>query len=76
MNSVLNDSPLNAGLFKATRWDELQHFAKISIDIANVFNTEGVDVHFLNRLSSTKLSFSTKYIEKYSFFLKASSAKR
>jgi hypothetical protein len=49
MNSVLNDSPLNTGLFKATRWDELQQFAKISIDIANVFNTEGVDVHFLNR---------------------------
>ena len=49
INSILKDSPLNTGLFKATRWDELQEFAKICIDIANVFNQEGVDVHFLNR---------------------------
>ena len=31
MNTPLNDSPLNNNntLFKATRWDELQYFAKI-----------------------------------------------
>ena len=51
MNSTLNDSPLNTNTFKATRWEELQEFAKISIEIANVFNKEGVDVHFLNRQS-------------------------
>ena len=49
MNSVLSDSPLNCGLLKVTRWDELQEFAKISIDIANAFNAEGCDVYFLNR---------------------------
>lgn len=49
MNSVLNDSPLNTGLFKATRWDELKNFSKVSIEIANIFNPNGVDVFFLNR---------------------------
>jgi hypothetical protein len=49
MNSILTDSPLNTNVFKATRWDELKNFAKISIDLANIFNPEGVDVHFLNR---------------------------
>ena len=49
MNSVLNDSPLNHGQLKVTRWDELQEFAKISIKIANAFNAEGCDVYFLNR---------------------------
>jgi hypothetical protein len=49
MNSVLNDSPLNTGVFKATRWDELKNFSKISIDLANIFNPEGIDIHFLNR---------------------------
>ena len=49
MNSVLNDSPLNSSVFKACRWDELKQFAKITLEIANIFNPEGVDVHFLNR---------------------------
>ncbi|CAF0732692.1 unnamed protein product [Brachionus calyciflorus] len=49
MNATLSDSPLNTGLLKATRWDELQYFAKISIEIANVFNENGTDVYFLNR---------------------------
>jgi hypothetical protein len=49
MNSVLSDSPLNTGVFKATRWDELKNFSKISIDLANIFNPEGIDIHFLNR---------------------------
>jgi hypothetical protein len=49
MSSVLNDSPLNTGVFKATRWDELKNFAEKSIDLANVFNPGGVDVYFLNR---------------------------
>ena len=49
MESVLSDSTMNRGLLKVTRWDELQEFAKISIDIANAFNAEGCDVYFLNR---------------------------
>lgn len=49
MNEVLGDSPLNHGSYKATRWDELQEFIKISIEIANTVNPTGCDVHFLNR---------------------------
>jgi hypothetical protein len=49
MNSILNDSPLNTGLMKATRWDELKNFSRISIDLANIFNPNGIDIFFLNR---------------------------
>ncbi|CAF0954642.1 unnamed protein product [Brachionus calyciflorus] len=49
MNAILNESPLNNGLMKATRWNELEYFAKISIEIANIFNENGTDVFFLNR---------------------------
>ena len=49
MNKVLEESPLNKGAYKATRWDELQEFIKISIEIANAVNPEGCDVYFLNR---------------------------
>ncbi len=49
MNEQLEDSPLNRGKFKATRWDELQEFMKISIEIAAVLNEDGCDVYFLNR---------------------------
>lgn len=54
MNSNLQDSPLNNtnNLFKATRWDELQYFANISIEIASLFNPQGCDVYFLNRYPS------------------------
>ena len=56
MNSTLNESPLNEmnknSMLKATRWDELQYFANISIEIAGFFNNEsnsGTDVYFLNK---------------------------
>ena len=49
MNTILNDSPLNSGLSKVSRWDELQYFAKISLEIANIFNDNGSDIYFLNR---------------------------
>jgi hypothetical protein len=49
MNTSLNDSPLNTSSFKATRWDELQYFSKISIELANIFNENGSDAYFLNR---------------------------
>jgi hypothetical protein len=54
MNTVLQDSPLNNSnsLFKATRWDELQYFANISIEIASIFNPNGCDIYFLNRYPS------------------------
>ena len=43
MNAPVMDSPLNNSnsLLKATRWDELQYFAKISLEIATLFNPEG-----------------------------------
>ena len=57
MTSTLDESPLNDvfrfGVLKATRWDELQYFANISIEIANFFNdnesSHGTDVYFLNK---------------------------
>ncbi|CAF0790492.1 unnamed protein product [Brachionus calyciflorus] len=54
MNTVLQDSPLNTSnnLFRATRWDELQYFARISIEIATLFDPNGCDVYFLNRKPS------------------------
>jgi hypothetical protein len=54
MNTTLQDSPLNNNnsLFKATRWDELQYFANISIEIASIFNPNGCDIYFLNRFPS------------------------
>jgi hypothetical protein len=35
-------------MMKATRWEELQYFASISIEIANLFN-DSTDVYFLNK---------------------------
>ena len=51
MKSTLDDSPLNKNnnLMKATRWDELQYFANISIEIASLFEPDGCDVYFLNK---------------------------
>lgn len=51
MNSVLEDSPLNkSGSFqKATRWNELEYFANIAIELANLFDQNGCDVYFLNK---------------------------
>jgi hypothetical protein len=49
MCSILNDSPLNTDTFKATRWQELQYFANISVKLVNAINSNGCNVHFLNR---------------------------
>ena len=51
MSTVLDDSPLNSkgNLMKARRWDELQYYSNISIEIASLFNPNGCDVFFLNR---------------------------
>ena len=56
MSSTLSESPLNEinknSMLKATRWDELQYFANISVEIASFFNNEsnsGTDVYFLNK---------------------------
>lgn len=54
MNSPLMDSPLNNEntLLKATRWDELQYFAKIGLEIANLFDPDGTSIYFLNKKPS------------------------
>lgn len=54
MNAPVMDSPLNNSnsLLKATRWDELQYFAKISLEIATLFNPEGCSIYFLNKKPS------------------------
>lgn len=50
MNEVLEDSPLNHGSYKASRWDELQEFMRISIELVTVLIEDGgCDVYFLNR---------------------------
>ena len=50
MNSMLRDSPLNKpdSTTFATRWNEAEYFATISIQIGNIFDREGCDVYFLN----------------------------
>jgi hypothetical protein len=48
MNSELDDSPLNKQDTKATRWLEAEFFTSISVEIANLFDKDGIDVYFLN----------------------------
>lgn len=54
MNASLMDSPLNteSNLLKATRWDELQYFAKISLEIVTLFDPDGASIYFLNKQPS------------------------
>lgn len=62
MSTRLDESPLNHGSYQATRWDELKYFAQIGLDIANIFNTEGTDVFFLNRpMARAVKSFNDLY---------------
>ena len=72
MNKVLEDSPLNKGNLKATRWNELQEFARISIEIANFFNPEGCDIYFLNRPMAKSIhmadEISSHFVDKPSGF--------
>lgn len=62
MNATLSDSPLNTGLMKATRWDELQYFSKISIEIASIFNQNGTDVYFLNRPMARNIRYTDQLL--------------
>ena len=51
MNTPLEDSPLNirGSETKVRRWDELQFYSNISIEVLSLFNSTGCDVYFLNR---------------------------
>jgi hypothetical protein len=56
MNERLEDSPLNKGNYgeKVTRWQELELFGSISIEIATYFDPNGVDIYFLNHYPTLK----------------------
>ncbi len=47
----------------STRWDELLEFANTSIVIATLFNSNGCDVHFLNRPVIRNVNDSKKLVE-------------
>lgn len=49
MNSLLSDSPLLKQQKQVTRWNELEYFASIAIELANLFDQSGCDVYFLNK---------------------------
>lgn len=63
MNAPLMESPLNNNntLLKATRWDELQYFSKISIEIATLFDPEGCSIYFLNKKPSPVLNIKNEF---------------
>lgn len=46
----LSDAPMPSGFTRYwSRWEELKHIAKILIPIANVFDTNGVDMYFFDK---------------------------
>jgi uncharacterized protein YegL len=63
MNSRLNDSPLNKPGYQAMRWDELKAFASISVEILTLFDTNGCDIHFLNRPPMKNVTSYEKIIQ-------------
>lgn len=56
MNSQLSDSPLLARQSRVTRWNELEYFASIAIELANCFDQSGCDVYFLNKQPPVKFN--------------------
>lgn len=54
MKHLLNDSPLLKLQPRVARWNELQYFANIGLQIANFYDTEGCDVYFLNNTKCIK----------------------
>ncbi|CAF2138090.1 unnamed protein product [Rotaria magnacalcarata] len=49
-----------------TRWDELQAIVQIVIDIGTVFDSNGVDVHFLNRPAMLNVTDPGQVVESFS----------
>ncbi|CAF5038671.1 unnamed protein product, partial [Rotaria sp. Silwood1] len=49
-----------------TRWDELLSIVQIVIEIATVFDSNGVDLHFLNRSSILNVTDSRQVAESFS----------
>jgi hypothetical protein len=57
MNTKLVNSPLNKkdNSNQVSRWDELQYFTSLIIEIAIIFNPFGCDVYFLNRKNQSNV---------------------
>ncbi|CAF1518433.1 unnamed protein product, partial [Rotaria sordida] len=49
-----------------TRWDELRAIVQIIIDIGTIFDSNGVDVHFLNRPPMLNVTDPRQVIESFS----------
>ncbi|CAF3598678.1 unnamed protein product [Rotaria socialis] len=49
-----------------TRWDELRAIVQIVIDIGTVFDSNGVDVHFLNRPAMLNVTDPAQVVESFS----------
>jgi len=48
-----------------TRWDELRSIVQIIIEIAAIFDTNGVDVHFLNRPPMNNVTDGRQVVESF-----------
>ncbi|CAF1182058.1 unnamed protein product [Rotaria sordida] len=48
-----------------TRWNELQRIIRIIIDIGTIFDSNGVDVHFLNRPPMLNITYPQQVIESF-----------
>ncbi|CAF2813115.1 unnamed protein product [Rotaria sp. Silwood2] len=49
-----------------TRWDELRSIVRIVIEIGTVFDSNGIDVHFLNRSSMPNVTDTQQVVESFS----------
>ncbi|CAF4758252.1 unnamed protein product [Rotaria sp. Silwood1] len=49
-----------------TRWDELRSIVRIVIEIGTVFDSNGIDVHFLNRPSMLNVTDTQQVVESFS----------
>jgi hypothetical protein len=50
---------------QGTRWDELRSIVQIVIEIGSVFDSNGVDVHFLNRPPMPNVTDSRQVVESF-----------
>ena len=51
---------------KGSRWDELRSIVQIIIEIGTVFDSNGVDVHFLNRAPMLNVTDARQVVESFS----------
>lgn len=54
MKHLLTESPLLKVQTRVTRWNELQYFANIALQLANFFDPDGCDVYFINKEHSLR----------------------